>query len=126
MMSGGFDSTSALVEITDNMREIHGSPWWHIEAFLVQDGRRCSRVVCRSDVVAGVFLERSDCCRVNPVRNEVVLGGGYALVVIHSEVCNCDIDGFSGRLLDVAVNGHENVLLSPDLLAVWCSLHEYE
>ena len=33
---------------------------------------------------------------------------------------------FSSSMFNNAVEGHEKVLQSPELLAVWCSLHEGE
>ena len=60
------------------------------------------------------------------MRNKVVLGGGYACVFMHSGYSICDMVVFSGTVFNDAVEGHEKVLPSPVLLAVWCSLHEGE
>ena len=45
---------------------------------------------------------------------------------MHSEESVCDMVGFSGSVLKSAVEGHEKVLPSPELLAVECSLHKGE
>ena len=77
-------------------------------------------------MAVGDFFLRSDCCRVNPVRNTVVLDAGYARVHVHCEERVCDVVVFSGSILNGAVKGHEKVLSSPELLAVCCSLYEGE
>ena len=60
------------------------------------------------------------------MRNKVVLGGGYAWVFMHSEESVGNMVVFSGSMLNSAGEGHEKVLPSAELLAIWCSLHEGE
>ena len=43
---------------------------------------------------------------------------------MHSEESVCNIAVFSSSVLNGAVEVHEKVLASPELLAIWCSLHE--
>ena len=45
---------------------------------------------------------------------------------MHSRESARNVIVFSSSILDSAVEGHEKVLPSPDLLAVWYSLHEGE
>ena len=45
---------------------------------------------------------------------------------MHSRESVCDIIVFSDSMLDSAVNGHEEVLPSLELLAIWRLLHEGE
>ena len=77
-------------------------------------------------MVSGDILYSSDHCRVNPVKNNVVLEGGYTWVCKHSRESVCDVLACSGSVLDVIVKAHERVLPSPELLAVWCLLNEGE
>ena len=60
------------------------------------------------------------------MRNEVVLGGGYVWVFMHSGGSVYDMVVFSCSVFNGAVEVHEKVLPSPELLAVRCSLHEGE
>ena len=60
------------------------------------------------------------------MRNQVVLGGGYDWVFMHSGERVSDMLVFSCNVLNGAVKGHEKVLPSPEPLTVQCSLHEGE
>ena len=60
------------------------------------------------------------------MRNKVILGGRYTWVFMLSRESVCDVIVFSGSVLDSTVKGDEKVLPSPELLAVWRSLHEGE
>ena len=75
-------------------------------------------------MVASDFLQRSDGCRVNAVSNKVILSGGYAWVFMYSGESVCDVVVFFGSVLNGVVEDNEKVLPSPELLAIWCSLHE--
>ena len=77
-------------------------------------------------MLGGDFLCRSDSCRVNAVRNKVVLYGGYAWFFMHSGESVCDMIVCYSSVVNSAGKGHEKILPSPELLAVWCSLHEGE
>ena len=58
------------------------------------------------------------------MRNEVILSGRYAWVFMDSGESVCDMVVFSNSALDHTGKGYEKVLPSPELLAVWCLLHE--
>ena len=60
------------------------------------------------------------------MRNKVVLSSGYAWVFMHSRESICNMVVFPDSVLNSIVKGHEKVLPSLKLLAVWCSLHEGE
>ena len=77
-------------------------------------------------MIAGDFLQRSDGCRVNAVRNKVVLGGGYTCACMHCGKSICNMVVFSGSVLSGTGKGHKNVFPSPELLAAQCTLHEGE
>ena len=77
-------------------------------------------------MVAADFLQRPDGCRVNTVRNKVLLDGGYACVFMHSGLSVCDMVVISSSVFCGAVKGYQKLLPSPGLLAVRYSLHEGE
>ena len=58
------------------------------------------------------------------VQNKVILDGEYTGVFMQSGENICPMVGYSNIVLNGAVNGHEKVLTSANLLAVWCLLNE--
>ena len=77
-------------------------------------------------MVASDFVQKSDRCRVNTVRNKVVLGGGDAWIFIHAGECICNMIVFSRSMSNGIGKGHNKVLPLPNLLAVRCSFHEVQ
>ena len=75
-------------------------------------------------MIAWDFLQRSKGCRVNAVRNEVLLSGEYSYVFMYSGESVCDMVVFSDNVPNGAVESYDKVLPCPQLLAVWCSLQE--
>ena len=57
------------------------------------------------------------------MKNKVVLSGGCTYVFMYSSGSICNMVILSGSMLDGTINGHEKVLRSPEVLAIWRSLH---
>ena len=123
VMSVGFDSAPTLVEVVVDVTEVGGPAEWHVDAWLIWGGRRYGRRLWKIDVVASDCLPRSDCCRNITVTNQLILVGRCIYVCMHSRECIYKVMVLSGRVFDYIFKGRKQILLPPELLAIWCSLY---
>ena len=77
-------------------------------------------------MIASDFLQSSDSCRVDTVRNDIVLDSGYTGAFMHSGETVCDVVVFSTSVLDGRVNAYVKILPSLEILAICLLLHEGE